>query len=251
MEEANLTLDERKSLFRILVFLKVERTIFSVFKPKSVGRFKKLIKKKWRKIQPFFTDEDLIFEPILDRMEAKETFNRLILYSRLYTDIIDPRFKGISEKGLSTLMKIGVVPNLPEEKLSVIEKEILPRVSEKGAPKAIKKRDLSVSVLEYPHLEERVRKNLLSYLNNKLRIEEPLLMSDERLRQPIRRILVKHVDRIIHIALDHAYKAIQYGYISSDAKVLSDYVEKKALESLDWTVKSGLVIDELSKELVA
>ena len=195
---------------------------------------------------PLISGDQLVIEKERDPTEAKKAIDILILYSTLYTDLIDKYAMKACSECLRKLMKDGLVPSLKDE----FEAELLKIIAVRPGPKLKRipsvKRPIS---REFPHLNPEVRKKLVKYFKKRLKEQEPLIMLDSSLQLRIDNFIRRHVDRIIDVFLEHSYKAIQHGYITRSSDKLSAYVEQKGRESIDWTIENGVIVDEIVQSL--
>lgn len=244
--KGKLTGEQKKTLVKILAFHALEKGIIKNYSLRKLGRIRRLIKRKWKKILPLISSDQLIIEKGKDTIEAKKAIDLLILYSKLYTDLIDEYAMKSCNECIRNLMKDGRVPSLKQE----FEDELLKIISIRPGPKKEGKATVKRPVLrDFPHLSSDVRRKLVKHFKRRLRESEPLIMLDSGLQLRIDNFIRRHVDRIIDVFLEHSYKAIQHGYITRSSDKLSLYVEQKGMESIDWTIENGVIVDELVQSM--
>jgi hypothetical protein len=238
--------NEKKIIVMMLAFHALEKSIIKKYKLRSLGRIKRLIKKKWKKVLPLISGSNLIIQKGADPKDVKRAHDILILYTRLYSDIIDESTQRNCKECILKLKTLKGLPSLKEE----FDLEIERIVAIKPGPKKDKivRREEFVHK-EFPHLNTEVRGRLVKYFKKKLKEQEPLVMLDPNLQMRVDNFVRKHVDRIIDVCLEHAYKGIQYGYLARTTEKLSTYVDKKSRDSIDWTIASGVLIEEVAKSL--
>jgi hypothetical protein len=245
-DKAELTPGERKTLVEVLAFRALEKSVTKHYKIRQLGRIRRLIKKKWKKVLPMVRDDFLKLGRNPDPKELKYTLDLLLLYSNLYSDLVDPYVMGRCQACVKKLGTLNMMPALTKE----LETEIDKIVAIKPGPK--KKAQTPIQPRPYkerPHLNPNVRRKLVDYFRKELKVKEPMLMVDPRLKLRIDNIIRRYIDRILDVSLEHGYMAMQYGYIAETTNGISDYVEEKGRESIDWMIKSGVLIEELAKEL--
>ncbi len=241
-----LSREQRKTLVKILAFHALEKGIIKHYSLRKLGRIRRLIKRKWKKILPLISWDQLVIEKEEDPIEAKKAMDLLILYSKLYTDLIDEYAMKSCSECIRKLLKDSLVPSLKDE----FEAELIRIISIRPGPKKERKAAPKRPVLrEFPHLNSEVRLRLVKYFKRRLREKEPLIMLDSNLQLRIDNFIRRHVDRIIDVFLEHSYKAIQHGYITRSSDKLSLYVEQKGMESIDWTIENGVIVDELVESI--
>jgi len=229
-----------------LAFHHLEKSIIKNYKLRKLGRMKRLLKKKWKKLLPVINEGQLMTEKAADPKEHKKAIDILILYSRLYSDLIDPSSVEKCGQCITRLTSLKMVPSLKDELEGEIEK--LTAVKIPAAKRGIKT-TASKGAEDTPHLNDEVRRRLVKHFKKRMREEEPLLMLDPLLELRIENLIRRHVDRIIDVFLEHSYKAMQNGYIGRSSEGLSAYVELKGMESIDWTIKNGVLIDEIVRSI--
>jgi hypothetical protein len=238
--------EERKTIVKLLAFHNLEKNILKNYKLRKLGRIKRLIKRKWKKLLPLITEDHLLIEKAGEQVEVKKTTDILTLYSKLYSDLVDEYSVDNAFACIQKLKSQNLIPSLNEEVEFEIDRLIMltpgPKRKMTGPVKTLK-------VREFPHLNQEVRMRLVKYFKKKLKEEEPLLMLDPGLQLRVENFIRKHVDRIIGVFLEHSYKAMQYGYITKSSEKLSAYVERKGKDSIDWTIKNGVLIDEIVESM--
>jgi hypothetical protein len=241
-----LTNEERKTILKLLAFHTLEKSMVKNYKIRSLGRIKRLIKKKWKKMLPLIYEDQLVIESDSSPEEIKNVVDLLTLYSQLYTDLVDGQAGEKCQACIKKIKNLKILPSLNDE----LELEINRIIQIKPGPKLKKKKTVVIQpYIEFPHLNSNVRNRLVKYFKKRLKEEEPLVMLDSHLQLRINNFIRKHVDRIIDVFLEQSYKAIQYGYIGRSSEQLNTYVERKGMESIDWAIKNGVIIDELVKSI--
>ncbi|MFQ5800214.1 MAG: hypothetical protein ACE5HH_00660 [Candidatus Hydrothermarchaeales archaeon] len=239
-----LSEEERKTLVEVLAFHFLEKSVTKHYKIRHLGRTRRRIKKKWKKLLPKIKEDLLVIERGADPREVRHVLDLLLLYSNLYSDIVDPYATERCSACIEKLRSLNLLPALAAE----FEDEIDQIVAIKPGPKRKAQKPLPPPLYrEYPHLNPAVRGRLVKYFKNELKMREPMVMTDTKFRLRIDNLIRRHVDRILDVSLEHGYKAMQFGYIGETTKALSEYVEEKGKESIDWMIKSGVLIEELAK----
>ncbi len=238
--------EQRKTIVKILAFHALEKAVIRQYNFRRLSRIHRTIRKKWRKVLPEISSENLVLSVGQDPGDAKKALDTLVLYSRLYVDLIDPLALKSCTECIDELKSRGIGPSLTEEFESRINTII--------APKARKKKPSLTQVIravprDFPHLDPDVRRRLAKHFKRRLKEREPLIMLDPGLQLRIDSFIRGHVDRMIDIFLEHSYKAIQYGFIPHSSSRLSSYVEQKAMESIDWTVENDVIVDEIVQSI--
>ncbi|GBE56786.1 hypothetical protein BMS3Bbin16_00997 [archaeon BMS3Bbin16] len=246
MAENEINSEQRKTIVKILAFHALEKAVIKHYNFKRLSRIHRTIQKKWRKVLPEITPENLVLQVGGENGEVKSALDTLILYSRLYVDLIDPRALNSCTECIEKLKTKGIGPRLTEDFESRINSIIAPKVRKKKPSLTQVIRTVSK---DYPHLDPEVRRRLTKHFKHRLKEREPLIMLDHSLQLRIEGFIRGHVDRAIDLFLEHAYKAIQYGFIPRSSTRLSTYVEQKAMESIDWTVDNDVIVDELVKSI--
>jgi len=237
---------EAKYITLILAFHTLERAILRQGVARRPRRVKRLLKKKWRKVLPLLDPGSLQLKEA-GAEEVRTSSHILLLYARLYSDTIDDAALQPCRMCIEKLSAQGVVAMLSEDLVERIEGLLVRhRAGGEGGRGRAEKRPAPAV---FPHLSSDVRARLVRYFHKKLREEEPVLMLDPALKLRIDRLLRRRVDRIIDVTLEHAYRALQYGYVGRDSEELSRYVEKRAREAIEWSVEKGLILQEVAETL--
>lgn len=175
----SLSVEERKALVEVLTFRAVEESVLKHYKLRNPGKIARLIRKKWRKVLPLVGEESLVLSSELEPAELKHILDSLSLYSQLYTDLIDPYAASRCQRCIEKLMDLKAAPSLAAQTREEIDRIVAVR----PGPKKKKERPLPVlGAGERPHLNPRVRGDLVAYFKKRLRESEPMLMVDPRFR---------------------------------------------------------------------
>jgi len=244
--ENGISSEQRKTIVKILAFHALEKAVIKHYNFRQLSRIHRTIRKKWRKVLPEITPENLVLPAGQSPGEVKSALDTLVLYSRLYVDLIDPRALKSCTECIEDLKARGIGPRLTEDFESRINSIIMPKVRKK---KPSLTQVIRTVPRDFPHLDPDVRRRLSKHFKRRLREREPLIMLDPALQLRIDGFIRGHVDRTIDLFLEHSYKAIQYGFIPRSSTRLSTYVEQKAMESIDWTVENNVIVDEIVRSI--